>query len=225
MKTALILLATVLCAGCEVGIPQSSEESCFNTVVFENRTFIPKLCAKQKDWNIFAERNFNIQIPGQLFKLSSSEGIPSFSTKFTNRSNTPDDYSISFSKNTPDCEKLAKGEWTLDPIAPQYHLLDYKVLEQTPSSVVVWGKQDMESLIAEFHSEDCGSCPVRSEEPECKSCWDKIWARGWEKHQYLLCASGHDNTNLSKGVLITLTQQTDNPELAEDIFKTFRWTE
>jgi hypothetical protein len=69
-----------------------------------------------------------------------------------------------------------------------------------------WGKADLQEL----EKQEGYIAPFNTENVKC----------GGAPHVYALCSRKNDRT-----VVICINQQQDNPELAKQIFETFRWTD
>lgn len=174
----------------------AASSDCFHTAVVSNGMLVAKKCdGPSINWRKYRENNIAIYIPGNLFKFQSNNDVI-FETNFTNDSDKPEDYSI----------KLVS-------------LFDSKNknITCTPSTIgsteatKIDDPNSLKGKVDFFEKYSAGDMP-----PDFADlCRPPVSGAA-----YAFCSEKENKT-----VLICISQITDNPQLAEDIFKTFRWTE
>ncbi len=144
-----------------------------------------------------SKNGIQLTIPKKIFQeIERGDGSFAFPTYDPmNVRREPNDYSIYLYSNVTSCSKQDLGISILEKITTQ-------------NADAFWGHVDA------YDNLGIGDLGEVKQNPECiPPTRDKGGA-------YVLCAE-KDGRNIS----ICITQQTNNPKLAEDIFSTFRWTE
>lgn len=194
----ILLLLTTL-AGCSLGnqraeVPQVISD-CFNHTIVRDGAFQPVYCEDEKRWRRFVGSGYSIMIPGIMFRFGD-DSEPTFDTNATNDPDEPDDYRSVIHHLSSTCTSILTGIRFPDDLPGT-------------GGKTIWGREDV---------------------------WDGIGNEGWEfppdwqkiacKKEgipppgeiYVLCSEKN-----AKTVVICISQMKDDPKMAEEIFKTFRW--
>lgn len=168
-------------------------------------------CNGEKCWKTYSHSfpKFTLDLPSQLskwttisFGMDSKESYPYFSTAAEDTENISATIFVSQSE----CNLSTHG---ISGCAKEGELVDSYVESDTCRHLdngVIWGRPDFPTPA---HRHDPNYLEVR-----------KNLKCGGLTGAFALCAEKE-----GKAVVVCLSQKTDNPALAEQIFSTFRWTD
>lgn len=167
----------------------------------------PEPLLSEKGWvNISDSENFKIEIPPQIkekiHRDDDSWAFTTFDTSSIHRNK--DDYSVQlYSKKVTSCSKSILGISEIREGSDK-------------ESKTVWGKVDEQQAAPDPPFPDA-LCYIPQE--NCSK--EEYWSGGCHTGAaaYGFCAEKN-----GKRVVVCISQITDNPQLAEEIFKTFKWT-
>jgi len=183
------------------------EDVCFNTVQLKDGKWQPQYCPTEEATRTYRTDASAIDIPGYLFQFHNTNNV-TFDSNPTNDPPTESDFTITIHQQPSQfsCSPAITG-------ASQT-----QVMEGTNGDTS-WGKVDaFDRLPYDFAP---GTQPLcRPPVLEWSFFGEMEYKRISDDAAYALCSEKD-----GKRVLICISQMTDNPQLAEEIFRTFRWGE
>jgi hypothetical protein len=203
---ALSIIGLLLLSGCSVSNQIAGvRETCFHTVTVTEGKLIPQYCSDESAIRTYHSGGLTVEIPGHLFKFLNRDSVV-FDSNPSNDPSSESDYTITIQEVVfaPPCSEKFTGASSLESLL-------------NTNGKTIWGRVDAyDSYQPSFPLEQMPFCrpPVLQ--------WDANWETGIDRISndaaYVLCSENGD-----KRVLICVSQVTDNPQLAEEIFRTFRW--
>lgn len=196
MKYSHILLMAMLLSACSLEkIPNmKNDQECFNTWNVSAGKVVPILCPELRKDRKFSKQDYELMIPGSLFRTDNSESEIMFDSNILYKK-VPSDYYI----------KLQEFRASLSPCSPILTGALEVVELPMERGTATWGKVNYNvvyPLMDHAEGQPEPLCPP--ETPFTGS--------------YAFCSEYEGKT-----VVVCIDQQTDNPAMAEEIFRTFRW--
>ncbi|MEQ1849140.1 MAG: hypothetical protein ABL890_00955 [Candidatus Peribacteraceae bacterium] len=184
---------------------ESVEANCFNSYIIQENQLKPTYCKEKKDKRLLETNDFEILVPGNVFRVNNSETEIALSKYMNDDTSLDREFSIDIASHP----KSGCSAWDLAITSPN------EVSKQ--NTHFLWGKvtfwdHELPGGDYELPSTDCAP--------------PKLWSKEWKERKsgqfaaYALCSEKD-----GKRVVVCIQQMTDNPEQAEEIFSTFRWTE
>lgn len=176
------------------------QSDCFNEEFLEKDEIVPKYCESDLTWRKFFTENYFINIPGSLFK---NEDVDGKRVTFY----MPADFDFDPNNDPPpsDSDLDIAIHHSHPSCSPSAIGISQPIdLTDSNGENTIWGRtNEREISRGDFTPEYTDICGPYSGES-----------------MYAFCSEKDD-----KRVVICISQQTDDPALAEEIFKSFRWTE
>lgn len=191
-KFIFISMALSACIPTQGGNTNLSD--CFNYFEVQNHKLIPKYCSDQKDLRLFIKNDYQISVPGNLFKIENSPEEIVFESKISDEP-TLQDYYLEVKHVSSNCTPELTGASSIQKI-------------EDTNGETRWGKVDF----FEKYAGEGGTIDYEGDRPLCAG-------PSSARNRYAFCSEKNGKT-----IVICMHQMQDDPKLAEQIFSSFRWT-